>query len=1416
MKKLYRFLLFSAMLLPASVFGQTPTTIYDFSTAPITYTTSYAITQSGSDPLSLSPNIATNGGQGVAGTSAGASIATPSGLLSPANSSQSLSLYDTNSDRGYTLDLPSIPQTSANYMVQWTHWIRSNTAPRTIGLLMGGGATTSTATASGQNVAGQTGINTTDYVGIRPGYAFFAVISGNATAASASITFYLYSVTVTGGNASFTLLTTTTATGKTINGVNNGIIFRTTAQYKTLKIEYALDGTGTSWSTGVTFTNPSVSLNSGVTQMLFGTPKAGFSCYSYVDDIKYAALTIPPTAVFSGYNKYIYNGSPQGPTYSTVGFTGTPTLTTTYQGKSTSGITYSSSETAPTNPGSYVVSTSATDGVNTVTDQKAFEILSSIFDITYTFNSDVLGSAAGSTSYSGYAHKVAYLSSNQTINGTSYPITGQMLIPNNELSMTTLTNFGSAATNYSVTWKEFPTATVQKMGVILRSASGTAYNGTTLNGQGYLFYVNNTGATTAQMDIRKINASGAPTTLISNGSVTYNGINAPTWFRATVNGSSLKFEISTDGGINWTTAGLTTDASYSSGLTQVVGISSGGTSYYLDYFGYTDLTRNITGNDNKFIYTGSSLSPTISYPGFTSPTTTLTYTGTGGTSYSASTSAPAAVGTYSLAVTASESGISRAATFGFEIIPSTYDNIYTFKSDVVGSTPSNIVYPTSASANGTGVVALYPGTDNGAASTAITFQPTAIGSVGTTGVANLTAFAASSNYSVTWKEYIGAYNSKKGFLLQGQTGTCAYANDLKQGYLFIVLNDATVGTILRIYKTDAAGVGYPVVNANNTIANPAIGSARWYRATVAYGVQKFEYSDNGTTWVTGLTWNDVTYAGLSGTTQAVYGLNAGVGTYYYDYIAANAWTSVFNKNGSSNWSTATEWTKAPTSTTDLIVASGELIVDQNSTVNSITINPGARLTLNDGVTLATTNAFAIQSNETGNGTFVDKNAEGGLTNGRISTVQQYVTGSNNAGTPNGRFWYLTSPIKGATKATSVAFTASGANKLWSYAEAGGATLSNVYTEITDDATALTPGNGYVVRLTDPMTASFTGSAIATGTTSIPFTYTPGTGKPGFNLVGNPYPSYLNIASALASATDLETSIWCRSYNSTTSTMVFDTYNATSKIPVINSGRADLTDFVPPMQAIWVKAKSTSGNMVLTNAMRSHQTAGNLMRSADIQKIIRLKVSNGMNTDQTVISFNPEASDAFDNFDSRKMFNGIDSLPEIYTMAGTLSVAINGMAPFEGNKELALGFKTAKAGTFTITAAAFTNLDEGQTVILKDKLLNVSQNLNISPEYSFTSVATTTTDRFSVVISKTATGLDASQYSNFNVRGMKGGHIEINLTGSKSTIVDVYDMVGKRVHSENLETQTSMLNKTFDCGLYLVKINGVTRKVIIND
>jgi hypothetical protein len=113
-------------------------------------------------------------------------------------------------------------------------------------------------------------------------------------------------------------------------------------------------------------------------------------------------------------------------------------------------------------------------------------------------------------------------------------------------------------------------------------------------------------------------------------------------------------------------------------------------------------------------------------------------------------------------------------------------------------------------------------------------------------------------------------------------------------------------------------------------------------------------------------------------------------------------------------------------------------------------------------------------------------------------------------------------------------------------------------------------------------------------------------------------------------------------------------------------------------------------------------------------------------------------------------------------------------------------------------------------------LNVSQNLNILPEYSFTSDATTTTDRFSVVISKMATSTDANQYSNFNVRGIRGGQIEITLTGSKTTKVEVYDMVGKMIHSENVQSQTSLLNQTFGRGLYLVKINGGTHKVIINN
>ncbi len=60
-------------------------------------------------------------------------------------------------------------------------------------------------------------------------------------------------------------------------------------------------------------------------------------------------------------------------------------------------------------------------------------------------------------------------------------------------------------------------------------------------------------------------------------------------------------------------------------------------------------------------------------------------------------------------------------------------------------------------------------------------------------------------------------------------------------------------------------------------------------------------------------------------------------------------------------------------------------------------------------------------------------------------------------------------------------------------------------------------------------------------------------KRGFYLVGNPYPSFVNWASA--TKTNLEPTIWYRTKSA--SAYVFDTYNATAHIGTNNNGSGAL-------------------------------------------------------------------------------------------------------------------------------------------------------------------------------------------------------------------------------------------------------------------
>jgi hypothetical protein len=493
----------------------------------------------------------------------------------------------------------------------------------------------------------------------------------------------------------------------------------------------------------------------------------------------------------------------------------------------------------------------------------------------------------------------------------------------------------------------------------------------------------------------------------------------------------------------------------------------------------------------------------------------------------------------------------------------------------------------------------------------------------------------------------------------------------------------------------------------------------------------------------------------------------------------------------ANWN----WGVLPTAYNNATIK-GNLTINQDITVTDFTISPNASVTINSGEKCNYVNLY-LKSDATGSASFISDIV------GMPASVEQYLTGSGTT-IPNDRFWYISSPVTGATSAT---FDAAGANLLKRYDEP-----SHVWSEITDNTTTLAVGTGYFTRLGTTTTSLFTG-ALNTGNINLSLSRS-GTSdsKRGYNLIGNPYPSYLDWNAAYTASSNLDPTMWYRTNNG--SVMIFDTYNATSKVGTNNNLKAKVTNYIPPMQAFWVQVTidGTTGTVGFTNSMRSHQS-GDQLKAEAVNDLIRLKVANVINSDETILVFNTNAHNGLDAFDSEKMFNTDASIPELYTIADAQKLVINGLESAVSNPVIPLGFKTTKAGTYTITANEIEGLD-GIPVLLEDKLLNKTQDLTQTQSYSFTSDSVDNANRFVLHLKSSTIDNITEQKSSIHVYS-KSQSIVVATSESKGNVF-VSDVLGRTIAAQTIVgTQTIIEVPT---GVYFVKVQtsmaSITKQVVI--
>lgn len=577
------------------------------------------------------------------------------------------------------------------------------------------------------------------------------------------------------------------------------------------------------------------------------------------------------------------------------------------------------------------------------------------------------------------------------------------------------------------------------------------------------------------------------------------------------------------------------------------------------------------------------------------------------------------------------------------------------------------------------------------------------------------------------------------------------------------------------------------------------------------------------------------------------GASATSGTFRIDDVTVFGTASkCFEWTGttSNDWSTATNWCGGvvPAATDDVtiaVTANNPVISTGVAYAHNLTLGADATLTVNEGATLTVDNVLNV--NATATLTVKDTAA---LVQG-TATVTNANSGNivfNKKGSSlyKNDYTMWSSPVTGQGLQAFSPETVT--TRFYTYKS-----LGDVYSRVTDIATPFQPAKGYLIRMPNTSTVS----GYDAGTTAIQFNGV-FTGQPnngtvtipvstegnGYNAVGNPYPSPVNIYDfLLANAQVIDASsglyFWRKRNNSASSSYATLTLAAFVANPAEGGGSNNDAFFtgsssdwlLAPGQGFIVKASTTQPSPVVTftNSMRRVQpSAGTAFfrHGADTASRLWLNITAQDGTaSQTAVAYMQGATNGIDfGFDGRK-FTDNNNI-NLYSVAANTALAVQARPQFTPTDVVALGYTAATAGTYTIAIGRKDGVfNQGQTVYLKDNTEGITRELTEN-SYTFTTEAGTFENRFEVVYTTEALGTDnpvataanVVVYNNKGVIGIDAGTLQIQT-------VNIFDINGRKLFTRSAvnNNSTQITNLVAEQQVLIVEIvtnNGTVNKRVV--
>ncbi|EPR74784.1 TonB-dependent receptor [Winogradskyella psychrotolerans RS-3] len=520
---------------------------------------------------------------------------------------------------------------------------------------------------------------------------------------------------------------------------------------------------------------------------------------------------------------------------------------------------------------------------------------------------------------------------------------------------------------------------------------------------------------------------------------------------------------------------------------------------------------------------------------------------------------------------------------------------------------------------------------------------------------------------------------------------------------------------------------------------------------------------------------------------------------------------------------------ATTGALNALVIDGTYNVDNNVNINNLIINSAASTVIDFGKSITTNNLINEGSlilssisnsysslivngsilNEVTYNRHVNQFASSGSTTGANDLISAPVTNANqtflalrtaNADMPSGNIDGVPSFLFGPYNNNTTAYT--------NYTAA-------------DDASVIESGIGYRTASDTPTgsTFEFVGD-VKTGSVSVPITV--GT-QSTFNLIGNPYPSYLSLSSFLASNNT--------KFNSLNSGVYGYRGDVLTGYIIWNQAYSDAnpTARIAPGQGFFVASKSGGAMIDFTPEMRRIGTIDDYISGrAENQNLahLNIRVSKESGAYQTALYFNDNASLSMDPGYDSELFETIAPDFSIYSRLVEDNTGNNLAAQAVSysalnNVTIPLGINIAQ-GEQGVVSIAERNIPEGTTVILEDNVANTFTNL-LEVDYTFTPVTTlNNTGRFYLHFGQSTLGVNDNLLNGLEIfvnANPKSIVVKGQLEGQ--TAFKLFDIQGRLVTTQSLNSNNTEHNidaSNLTAGIYVVQLQNTTgnrtQKVII--